>query len=67
MNVKFWKCAAVRAVRTAAQTALGLVSASALLSEVRWIEVLSASVLAGLASVLMSLTGLPEAKEEAGK
>ena len=58
---KFLKAAAIRAVRTIAQTAVATIGTSALLSEVNWLAVASASVLAGILSVLTSVaTGLPE-------
>lgn len=62
--MKNWlKCASIRAVRTIAQTALGVIGASAFLSDVNWLEVISASVLAGIMSMLMSISGLPECKK----
>lgn len=58
---KFVKAAAIRAVRTIAQTAVATIGTSALLSEVNWLAVASASVLAGILSILTSVaTGLPE-------
>lgn len=58
---KFLKAAAIRAVRTIAQTAVATIGTTALLNEVDWLAVASASVLAGIASILTSLaTGLPE-------
>ena len=51
----FWADVGVRAIRTMAQTAVGVISAGAVLSDVDWIQVASASALAGLVSVLMSL------------
>ena len=61
---KTWfKAAGVRAVRTMAQTAAALIGTSLVLSEVDWVTVASASVLAGLLSVLTSVAGLPEVKE----
>ena len=58
----FIKAAAVRAVRTIAQTAIAVIGTSALLEEVNWLAVLSASVLAGILSILTSVvTDLPEA------
>lgn len=57
------KAAGVRAVKTVAQTAIGAIGASAVISEVDWVVVLSASVLAGLLSLLTSIAGLPEVKE----
>lgn len=63
MNGKFWKCAAIRAARTFAQTAVATMSTAALLSEVEWLTVLSASTLAALLSILTSVAaGLPEAE-----
>lgn len=64
MNKKWFKAALVRAVKTIAQTALGVIGASAVLSEVDWLMVGSAGLLAGIISILTSITGLPEVKEE---
>lgn len=64
-NLKLWlKCAGVRAVKTIAQTAVGVIGASALISEVNWATVISAAALAGVVSMLTSIAGLPECKEE---
>lgn len=52
---QFWADAGVRAIRTMAQTAVGVISAGAVMSDVDWAQVASASALAGLVSVLMSL------------
>lgn len=60
---KWLKCALVRALKTVAQTAVATIGTSALLSEVDWFMVLSASILAGILSILTSLAGIPEAKE----
>ena len=58
----FVKAAAIRAVRTIAQTAIAVIGTSAVLEEVNWWAVLSASVLAGILSILTSVvTDLPEA------
>ncbi len=63
-NVAKWlKAAAVRAVKTIAQTAVATIGTSAVLSAVDWRVVVSASLLAGLLSVLTSVAGLPEVKE----
>ena len=59
---KWLKCALVRALKTVAQTAVATIGTSALLSEVDWFMVLSASILAGILSILTSLAGIPEAK-----
>lgn len=66
MNSKeFWLAALNRAVRTVAQTAVATIGTAALLSEVNWTAVISASVLAGVLSILTSIsTGLPEVKHD---
>lgn len=53
----------IRAVRTIAQTAIATIGTSAVMSEVNWFMVLSASVLSGILSMLTSIAGLPEVKE----
>lgn len=58
--MKWWKAAGLRAIKTVAQTALATIGTSAVISEVNWIAVASASVLAGLLSLLTSVAGLPE-------
>lgn len=64
MTKKFWKAAAIRAVRTICQTAIATIGTAAVLSEINWIMVGSASLLAGILSVLNSIaTGLPEAED----
>ena len=65
MFTKEWfKAAGIRALRTVAQTAIATIGTSAAISEVNWKLVLSASVLAGILSLLTSLAGLPEVDEE---
>ena len=65
MNWKSWaKAAAVRAVKTIAQTAVATIGVSAAINEVNWIYVGSAALLAGILSILTSVAGLPELKEE---
>ena len=56
----WWAAAAVRALKTIAQTAVATIGTSAIMSAVDWRMVLSASVLAGILSLLTSLAGLPE-------
>ena len=64
-NFKKWaKAAGIRAVKTVAQTAVGVIGASALVSEVNWLTVVSAAALAGVVSLLTSVAGLPEFKDE---
>lgn len=63
-KTKTWiKAAAVRAIKTVAQTAVGVIGASALITEVDFLVVLSASALAGLVSLLTSVAGLPEVEK----
>lgn len=63
-NWKLWlKCASVRAVKTVAQSALATIGATAMISEVNWAMVASASALAGILSILTSVAGLPEVTE----
>lgn len=62
---KFWKSAINRSIRTIAQTALATIGSAALLESVNWRVVVSASILAGILSLLTSIaTGLPEAPKE---
>ena len=61
--VKWIKAAGVRALKTVAQTAVATIGTAAVLGEVNWVMVLSASVLAGVISLLTSIAGLPEIKE----
>ena len=64
MNMKKWiKAAGIRAIKTIAQTALASIGTSAVISQVDWKVVISASVLAGILSLLTSIAGLPEIKE----
>ncbi len=60
-NIKSWiKAAGVRAIKTVAQTAVATIGTSAVLGDVNWAAVVSASVLAGVLSLLTSVAGLPE-------
>lgn len=60
MKRTWWKAAGIRALKTFAQTAVATIGMNALLSEVNWLTVASASALAALLSLLTSLAGLPE-------
>ena len=61
---KWLKAAGVRAIRTVCQTAVALLGTSTLIQEIDWVMVLSSSLLAGIISILSSIAGLPEIKEE---
>lgn len=64
-NWKVWlKAAAVRAVKTVAQTAVAIIGTSIVIQSVDWMLVASASVLSGVVSMLTSIAGLPEVKED---
>lgn len=60
---EWFKRAGVRALKTVAQTAVATIGTSAVMKEVDWMMVLSASVLAGILSLLTSVAGLPELEE----
>ena len=68
MKKKDWKlwfrCAGMRAIRTVAQTAVATIGTSAMLGDVNWLAVVSAAAMAGILSLLTSVDGLPEYKEE---
>lgn len=60
----WFKAAAIRAVRTIAQAAIAMISTATVLGDVDWLMVGSASILAGILSVLTSVAGLPEVDED---
>lgn len=63
---KWWRAAAIRAIKTVAQTAIASIGTAAMISSVDWRMVISASILAGLLSLLTSVAGLPEVIDENG-
>ena len=63
LNKKWWKAAGIRAVKTVAQAAVATIGTAAVLGDVNWIAVVSASALAGVLSLLTSVAGLPEVEE----
>lgn len=65
--IKWIKAAGVRAIRTAAQTALALFTVGQLINEIDWATVASAAAVAGIYSLLTSIAGLPELKDGVAK
>lgn len=62
--IEWLRAAGIRAIKTMAQTAIAVIGTSAVISEVNWWLVLSASLLSGLVSLLTSIAGLPELKKD---
>lgn len=63
-NWKLWvKAASIRALKTMAQSAIGVIGAASAFGEVNWPMVLSAAVVAGIVSILTSIEGLPEVSQ----
>ena len=64
MFKKWLKCASIRAIKTVAQTAIATIGTSAVMGDVNWVMVGSSSLLAGILSLLTSIAGLPEVKND---
>ena len=61
---KWWKAAGIRAVKTMAQAAIATIGASTMITETNWVMVGSATAMAGILSLLTSVSGLPEVEEQ---
>ena len=64
MNKRWWKAAGIRSLKTICQTAVGLIPASVMITQVDWKVVVGTALLAGVASLLTSVAGLPELEDE---
>lgn len=63
MDKKWIKAAGIRAIKTVAQTAVATIGTATVVGEVNWLVIGSASILAGILSILTSIAGLPEVKD----
>ena len=64
-NTTWLRAAGIRALKTVAQTALATIGTTALITEVNWLQVGSATLMAGVLCILMSISGLPEVETAA--
>jgi hypothetical protein len=64
MSKEFFKAAGIRAAKTVCQTAIATIGTAYVLSDVNWVAVVSASILAGVLSILTSCAGLPEVQTD---
>lgn len=63
-TVEWWKAAGIRAIKTMAQTAIAVIGTSAVMVDVNWIAVGSATLLSGILSLLTSIAGIPEVESK---
>ena len=63
MNLKFWKDAGIRAIKTMAQTALAMITIGQAMLDINWLNVLSVSAVAGIYSLLNTIANIPTSKE----
>lgn len=64
ISKEWWIAAGTRAIKTVAQTALGMFTVGAAMNEIDWINIVSVGVVAGAYSLITSLAGLPEIKQD---
>ena len=64
MSKMWWRCAAIRAVKTICQSAVALIPAGVMITEVSWTVVAGTALLAGVVSMLTSVAGLPEVDKD---
>ena len=62
MNIKWLKAAGIRALKTFAQTAVGMITVGMAMDEIGWLHIASVSLVASILSILTSIAGLPEVK-----
>ena len=67
VNRAWLKAAGIRAIKTAAQTAVATIGTAAVINQVNWLMVVSASALAGVLSILTSVAGIPEVETKEGE
>lgn len=64
MSKTWWKCAAIRAIKTVCQSAVAMIPAGVMITDVSWTIVAGTALLAGVVSMLTSVAGLPEVPDE---
>ncbi len=66
-TVEWWKAAGIRAIKTMAQTAIAVIGTGAVMTDVNWVSVGSATLLSGILSLLTSVAGIPEVESKENK